>query len=48
MSDKIRAETIPERNILYLPILPLSHNVPLHRWGLQGQFSPKTAPGNYR
>jgi hypothetical protein len=48
MSNKIRTETIPERNILYLHIRFLSHNAPLHRWGLQGQFSPKMIPENYR
>ena len=48
MSGKISAEMIPKRNILYLPVLSLSHNALLHRWSLQGQFFPKTAPGNYR
>jgi hypothetical protein len=48
MGDKISTETIPKRNIFNLPILPISRNALSHRWSLQRQFPPKTAPGSYR
>lgn len=48
MSSNKRPETIPEHNILYLPVLSLSHNAPFYKWDLQGRFSPETTPKNYR
>jgi hypothetical protein len=48
MSSKKRPDTIPEHNILYPPVLSLSHNALFYIWDLQGRFSPETTPENYR
>jgi hypothetical protein len=41
MNSKKCTETIPKHNILYPPVLSLSHSAPFHRWGLQSRFPSK-------
>lgn len=45
MSDKIRAETIPEHDIFRLPVPPLHQIHPLSWVGLMGPISPENGTG---